>query len=132
MLYKAGGIPEPAIAVILGISQNTLRKYFAPELETGRGVKRAQNLKRLEKAADKQNVTAMKALHVLFDKGEAADLLADPDFDVVQQDQQREKQKEKVRTRVTKKEVQHDEALNAGLNSEWGEDLAPLAGTKPN
>lgn len=39
MLYKAGGIPEPAIAHMLGISQNTLRKHFEFELNCGRGVK---------------------------------------------------------------------------------------------
>lgn len=124
MLYKAGGIPEPAIAAVLGICQNTLRKHFAAELECGRGVKRAQNLKRLEKAADAQNVTAMKALHVLFDKGEREDLLGDPDFDAGRQAQR----EAAVRSRVSKKELQHRDAINAGADSEWGDDL-PTPGT---
>jgi len=128
MLYKAGGIPEPAIAHMLGISQNTLRKHFEFELNCGRGVKRAQNLKRLEKAADKHNVAAMKALHVLFDKGETADLLAEPDYDVGR----RAQQEAKVKRRPTKKQIVADEAFSAGLDNEWGEDLAPLPGTKPN
>jgi hypothetical protein len=40
MLLTAGGIPQPAIAAVLGCCERTLRSYFAVELETGRGVKR--------------------------------------------------------------------------------------------
>jgi hypothetical protein len=60
-LLAAGGIPQPAIAAVLGCCERTLRNYFAVELETGRGVKRAQNLERLEAAAKRGNVSAMKA-----------------------------------------------------------------------
>jgi hypothetical protein len=34
--------------------------------------------------------------------------------------------------RKGKKEQQREEAFAAGQNSEWGEDLAPLPGTRPN
>lgn len=127
-LYKASGLTEPAIAEAIGICQNTLRKYFANELDVARGVERARNLKRLEAAANKGNVTAMKALHVIFDKGEAADLLNDPDYDATRQAQR----EEKVRGRVSKKDLELQDALQAGENSEWGDDLAPLQNTKLN
>lgn len=62
MLYKAGGIPEPAIAAVLGICQNTLRKHFEVELDCGRGVKRAENLKRLEVAAKNKKIMSHRVV----------------------------------------------------------------------
>lgn len=128
MLYKAGGISEPSIARILGIAQNTLRKHFEFELNCGRGVKRAQNLKRLEEAADGKNVAAMKALNVLFDKGDVADLLADEDYNAAR----RQRQEQSVKSRPTKSAMALEEALAAGRDSEWGDDLAPISGARPN
>jgi hypothetical protein len=66
MLLTAGGLTEPAIAAVLGCCERTLRNCFKAELETGRGVKRAQNLERLEAAAKQGNVSAMKALEAIF------------------------------------------------------------------
>ena len=44
------------------VAREPCGNYFKAELETGRGVKRAQNLERLEAAAKRGNVSAMKAL----------------------------------------------------------------------
>lgn len=65
-LYAAGGMAEPAIAAVIGICQNTLRKHFADDLEIGRAYEVAANLTRLRKAAKKGNVSAMKFLHAHF------------------------------------------------------------------
>lgn len=127
MLFKAAGLSEEAIAASLKISQNTLRKYFAVELEMARGVQRAKNLRRMVKAADKGSVSAQKALHVLFDKG-AQEELAREDFGA-------EKAApvtaaEKVRSRITKKELVEQDAINAGVGTEWESDLSPPPGTR--
>lgn len=57
---------EPGIAAELGICQNTLRKHFETELRAGHERELAANLRRLRKAADKGNVTAMKHLDAKF------------------------------------------------------------------
>jgi predicted transcriptional regulator len=62
MLLVAAGMSEPSIASVIGICQSTLRKHFAEELLFGHARKQAENLARLEKAARKGNVTAMKYL----------------------------------------------------------------------
>lgn len=62
-----GFMSEPAIASVLNISQNTLRKHFAFELENGRAMTVAENLARLKKAAKAGNVTAMKYLDSKLD-----------------------------------------------------------------
>ncbi len=57
---------EPAIAAEIGICQNTLRKHFPDEIDAGHQRELAANLRRLRKAADKGNVTAMKHLDAKF------------------------------------------------------------------
>ena len=48
-LLAAGGIPQPAIAAMLGCCERTLRNYFGAELEMGRGVKRQRTSKGLRR-----------------------------------------------------------------------------------
>jgi hypothetical protein len=62
MLLIAAGFSESAIAAVVGISHMTLRKHFPDELEHGRARKVAENLERLEEAADGGNVSAQKYL----------------------------------------------------------------------
>jgi hypothetical protein len=62
MLLVAAGFGEPSIADVIGICQNTLRKHFPEELRSGRDRKLAENLVRLDKAAQEGNVTAQKYL----------------------------------------------------------------------
>lgn len=66
-MYAAAGLSEPGIAAEIGVCQNTLRKHFAAELQAGREREIAANLRRLRKAADHGNVTAMKHLDAKFD-----------------------------------------------------------------
>ena len=41
-LLIAAGFPEPAIAIAIGCCQNTLRRYFATELQNGRVLRRLE------------------------------------------------------------------------------------------
>ena len=61
-LWAAGGIAEEQIAYLLKISRNTLRKRYPRELDQGNAIERARNLERLQIAADKGNVSAIKHL----------------------------------------------------------------------
>jgi hypothetical protein len=117
-LLAAAGIPQPAIAAVLGCCERTLRNYFAVELETGRGVKRAQNLERLEAAAKRGNVSAMKALAAAFDRGEHREQSAGETAAV-----RRERAEAAVRERMSKRQLEQRDALTAGLDSDWGDDL---------
>jgi hypothetical protein len=96
----AGGIPQPAIAAVLGCCERTLRNCFKAELETGRGVKRAQNLERLEAAAKRGNVSAMKALAQAFDRGESQEQIAGETAAV-----RRERAEAAVRERMRKRQI---------------------------
>jgi len=117
-LLAAAGIPEPAIAAALGCCERTLRNYFAVELKTGRAVKRAQNLERLEAAAKRGNVSAMKALAAAFDRGESRELPAgEPAAE------RRERAEAAVRERMSKRRLEQRDALIAGQDTDWGDDL---------
>jgi hypothetical protein len=120
-LLAAAGIPQPAIAAVLGCCERTLRNYFAVELETGRGVKRAQNLERLEAAAKRGNVSAMKALAAAFDRGEHQEQIAGETA------VRRERAEAAVRERMSKRQLLQRDALTAGQDTDWGTDLLPSA-----
>lgn len=66
MIWAAGGIAETSMAKMLGICLETLRTHFATELDEGGDRERARNLERLNRAADKGNVTAMKHLDAKY------------------------------------------------------------------
>ena len=106
-LLAAGGIPQPAIAALVGCCERTLRTYFAVELETGRGVKRAENLERLEAAAKGGSIGAMKTLEAIFGHAETKQLQG----------------KSKAEARPSKKAAAARAAVTAGQGSEWGDDL---------
>jgi hypothetical protein len=122
MLLAAGGITESAIAIVLGICRRTLQSYFAAELATGRGVKRAQNLERLEAAAKRGNVSAMKALAAAFDRGEHQEQVAGETAAA-----RRERAEAAVRERMSKRQLEQRDALTAGQDTDWGTDLMPPA-----
>ena len=121
-LLAAGGIPQPAIAAVLGCRERTLRNCFKAELETGRGVKRAQNLERLEAAAKRGNVSAMKALAAAFDRGEHQEQIAGETAAV-----RRKRAEAAVRERMSKRQLEQRDALTAGQDTDWGDDLLPPA-----
>lgn len=120
----AVGESHDTIARALGINRETLAKYFDAELTTGAAKKRMQVIAWMFKFAAKGNATLLKQLaertgaavgREEFDKSVDAKMPSPP-----------------RRPKLGKKEIQREEAFTAGLNSEWGEDLAPLPGTKPN
>jgi hypothetical protein len=114
-LYVAGGIAEPVIAHKIGICQMTLRKHFADELNFGRDMKRAENLQRLDDAAEGGNVTAMKHLDGKFELVSAkASFIGEE------------------RPRAGKKEIVRAEAMSAGMDGEWEGDLNPPSDARPN
>jgi hypothetical protein len=120
MLLAAGGIPQPAIAAVLGCCERTLRNCFKAELETGRGVKRSQILEQLAAAAKRGNVSAMKALAAAFDRGEHQEQIAGETAA-----ERRERADAAVRERLTKRALEERAAAEAGLGSDWGTDLMP-------
>lgn len=120
MLFKAGGMSDEGIADALGIGRDTLLKYFAAELEAAHQKEIAANLKRLRKAADKGNVTAMRHLDQKFGMAAAHDTFTKPS-----------KAAGAGSTAKGKKEQAADAAETAGVGTGWGEDLiAP--GTRVN
>jgi hypothetical protein len=112
MLLMAGGIGEAGIAAIFQLSVNCLRKHFAHELLHGRAQKRAENLRRLEAAAQGGAVTAMRVLHLVYDKADAQDLHARTTAE------RRERS-----ARPPKKILAARAAATAGGGA-WGDDLA--------
>jgi len=109
-LAAAAGMSHDKIAKGLGICRDTLLKHFADELETGGAEKMLENLARLEKAAKKGNVAAMKHLDAKFKVGTAAgEVNPEP------------------KPKTGKKEEQQTAAEGAasGDAGGWGDDLKP-------
>ena len=116
-LMKADNWSDDRIAHRLGISRPTLLKYFDNELQYGIDSERLKTLQYLEAAAKKGNASAIKMKLTML--GVAAGQEA---IDAGAGDQQRAARVQPI----GKKEVELQAALDAGKNSEWGEDLAPL------
>jgi len=126
MLLMAGGIGEAGIAAIFQLSVNCLRKHFADELLHGRARKRGENLRRLERAAEEGAVTAMRVLQLVYDKAEAREQHARESAA-----ERRERAEAAVRQRVSKRQLLERDALTAGLDSDWGDDLLPPSDWRP-
>jgi predicted transcriptional regulator len=122
-LYAAGGMSEPGIAAELGICQNTLRKHFSEELDAGHERELAANLRRLRKAADKGNVTAMKHLDAKFGL-----LALDREFKKKPKTASTEPKETKA-PKLGKKEIAKIEASMPPEDPDWA-DLLP--GRQPN
>ena len=112
MLLVAGGIGEAGIAAIFQLSVNCLRKHFAHELLHGRAQKRAENLRRLEAAAQGGAVTAMRVLHLVYDKADAQDLHA------------RTTAERRERSARSPKKILAARAAATAGGGAWGDDLA--------
>ena len=110
-LLAAGGLSEPGIAREIGICQNTLRKHFAAELTEAHEREMAENLKRLRKAADRGNVTAMKHLDAKLGAVSAAAAWSG------------QPTAEPKPEKLGKKQIAEAAALTAGEGSGWGDDL---------
>jgi hypothetical protein len=115
-LLAAGGIPQPAIAAMLGCCERTLRNHFGAELEMGRGVKRAENLERLEAAAKGGSIGAMKTLEAIFGHAETKQLQG----------------KSKAAPQPSKRVLAQRAAATAGgARTPWGSDLDWSNGGRP-
>lgn len=99
------GMSHEEIALGMGISRNTLEKYFEHELSVGAYQRKLETLDALHKAAKKGNVAAIKAYNAMTPRAAAPPL-------------EPEKQKP-----VGKKEQQQAEALVAQKGTEWEEIL---------
>ena len=75
MLLMAGGIRGRDCGDLPAFCELPAQT-FAHELLHGRAQKRAENLRRLEAAAQGGAVTAMRVLHLVYDKADAQDLHA--------------------------------------------------------
>ena len=116
------------IARALNIDEDTLNKHFVEELENGAARKRREVIDMVYKGAKKGNATLIKRLEEMTRISGAKE-------DLDQPENPKGKSAAPTSPRAPKrgkKEIQRDEALLAGQNSEWGEDLAPLPGTRPN
>ena len=99
---------QPAIAAMLGCCERTLRYCFKAEFEIGRGVKRAENLERLEAAAKGGSIGAMKTLEAIFGHAETKQLQG----------------KSKPEARPSKRTLAARAAAAAGgAGTPWGSDL---------
>lgn len=116
---------QDVIARALGIKDDTLRKYFPTELANGAAKKHKEALALMWKFAKKGSATL---INKLVERTQAAASVAS--FDKPESDLPSTR-KPVVAVKRGKKEIARENAINAGLNSEWGEDLAPLPGTKP-
>src|SRR5262249_51793839 len=100
----------------LGCCERTLRYCFKAELEIGRGVKRAENLERLEAAAKGGSIGAMKTLEAIFGHAETKQLQG----------------KSKPETRPSKRALAARAAAAAGgAGTPWGSDLDWSTGGRP-
>lgn len=117
MLLFACGWKKEAVAAALKLSMPTFRKHYFSEIKMAdvallRG--RARQIERLNRQAEQGNVAAEKMLAQFFDRAEARA------FDL-QDDEPAPKQ---LRTGpMGKKEAALLEAQEAGIGSDWGNDL---------
>jgi hypothetical protein len=110
----AGGMSEPQVAVVFGISERSARRHFRSAFSDGLAKKRAEVINLLWGAARSGNVTAMKALEVITGKADAVAVWTGPRPEPV------------VRTpKLGKKEQQQLDAEDvvAGTDPDWGNDL---------
>ncbi|ODT22235.1 MAG: hypothetical protein ABS35_15405 [Kaistia sp. SCN 65-12] len=129
---KACGESDNVIARSLGVDVDTLRKHCARELEHGLSNRRREVIGLLFKSARGGNVTAQKRLEEITRTVGAAEEFDRAARDGAGAESGAAPAPAARQPKLGKKELQREEAFKAGVNSEWGEDLAPLPGTKPN
>lgn len=79
MLMRAAGMSKPKIAAVIGTTETALVRECSVELDSIHYRKKLKQLRNLEKAADKGNVAAQKALLTIYSKGELVfDLIGRP------------------------------------------------------
>ena len=110
----AGGMSEPQVAVVFGISERSARRHFRAAFTDGLSKRRAEVINLLWGAARSGNVTAMKALEQMTGKADAVATWVGPRPEPVA----------KV-PRIGKKEQQQMDAegVLSGTDPDWGSDL---------
>lgn len=103
-----GGMSHEEIAIGLGISRNTLEKYFESELSVGAIAKRQEVLDAMFKAAKHGNVTAQRAFIAMTPP------LATPPLP-----------KEPKAKPAGKKEQEQADAVTAHQGTDWEDILKP-------
>lgn len=117
----ACGDSQNTIARALGIDDDTLRKHFPEEIRTGAAKRRREVIDLLFAGARKGNSALIKRVEEMTRTSAGA-----ADFD-----QPEAPAKAPRVSKLGKKEVAHQDALAAGADNEWGDDLKP-ASTLPN
>lgn len=118
----ACGDSQETIARALGCDAKTLRKHFVAELATGYAKQRRAAIALLFDGAAKGNASLIKRVEEMTRMSAAA-----ADFDRPETAARAPRA-----AKPGKKEILHQEALAAGLDSDWGEDLKPPPNSLPN
>ncbi|MGR4927290.1 hypothetical protein ACIPUD_10835 [Bradyrhizobium sp. CAR08] len=129
-ILVGGGMPVEEIASAMDMAVNTLKKHFRLELKIGRSKKRAEMLMAMFNSGKGGNVSAQKSYlqHLLL--ADADDAVQNPSADEPATTSAKAASGYK-----SKKEAAQEEALTAGVGSDWGSDLdpsAPGSSVKPN
>lgn len=112
----ACGDSQNTVARALGIDDDTLRKHFGEEIANGAAKRRLEVVNAIFDGVKAKNASLIRRAEEMTRIAAAAvDVRAD-------------EQAPRIDKRG-KKEVRRDEALAAGEDGEWGEDLKPLPGT---
>ena len=110
----AGGMSEPQVAMVFGISERSAHRHFRAAFTGGLAKRRAEVIELLWGAARKGNVAAMKTLEAITGKAGAAAAWSGPRPEPVPK-----------RPKLGKKEQQQldAEGVVAGTDPDWGNDL---------
>lgn len=114
----ACGDSQNTVARALGIDDDTLRKHFAEEIANGAAKRRLEVVNAIFDGVKAKNASLIR-------RAEEMTRIASVQADLRPDDPAPGPRTDKR----GKKEVRRDEALAAGEDSEWGEDLKPLRGT---
>jgi predicted transcriptional regulator len=121
--YVCAGMSQDAIAKVLGISDETLRKHFTVELETGAQRRRAEVISLLFANARKGNVSAQKKLEEMSKMA-----VAHVEFAGVDDQMATPPARPQKLQRVGKKEEAAEKAASMVQDDEWGADVAASLG----
>jgi hypothetical protein len=123
-LMVSCGDSKDTVSRAIGCSIPTLELHFEEELKDGWAKKRREVLRWMEAGARKGNATLIKRLEEMTRLAGAA-----ADFDRGAGDQSETPAAPQPRVRrMGKKEQLREDALTAGVDNEWGDDLAPPSG----
>lgn len=128
MAMAAGGSTPRAIAKLIGISEPTLRKSFAAELDIAIELKRAEKMEQLDQLGRAGNVTALKTYIELCDRAQlhrTADRFTQPGDDQPRSDSAPSSQ------RLGKKAQALVDAQQTAESSDWADLIGHVAPPGP-